>query len=173
MKIWNYLRIREGFKKVQMWSYLFEIEKSTNGIDWNYIGATPAQGNTNQLTNYEFTDYRDCVACVSYYRIKQIDLNGEYTFLPTLLADCEREGILLYPNPANKKVNISLNLTREDFVQIALLDVTGKTVELAQHKGFEGQNTFVLDIQQIQSGSYLIQVNTSSQSFTENLRITE
>ena len=154
-------------------SYAFEIEKSTNAIDWNFVGSHLAQGNTNQITEYDFKDFRDCATCQSYYRIKQIDLNGKFEYLPILLADCEREGMLLYPNPAHEKASISLNLNRDDLVHISIIDVTGKPIKVVQMKGQQGQNTFQMDIRQIQRGSYLIQVNTSTDSFIDTLQITK
>jgi hypothetical protein len=54
----------------------FVVEKSVNG-QWFYVLDTvKSQLNSNQTNNYLFYDYETSTAEYSYYRLKQIDLDG-------------------------------------------------------------------------------------------------
>jgi hypothetical protein len=57
----------------------FEVERSLNGIDWITIAAIAAVGNSNVLNNYSFTD-KNIKSSPAYYRIKQVDNDGRYTY---------------------------------------------------------------------------------------------
>lgn len=59
----------------------FEVQRSTNGADWNAIGQVAAAGNSNRLTQYTFTD-KNKLAGTVYYRIKQADINGKAAYTP-------------------------------------------------------------------------------------------
>ncbi len=54
----------------------FKVERSTNGMDWEQVGSVPASGNSNQKNSYTFEDHSFAVG-MNYYRLTQLDLNGE------------------------------------------------------------------------------------------------
>jgi hypothetical protein len=57
----------------------FEVQRSNNGSTWISIGRVTAAGNSNQLTQYQFTDANPQTGTM-YYRIKQADNNGKAMF---------------------------------------------------------------------------------------------
>lgn len=57
----------------------FIIEKSTNGFDYYETGTVDGSGNSAVLNNYEFYD-TEISTRVFYYRLKQVNFNGEFTF---------------------------------------------------------------------------------------------
>ena len=60
-------------------NYGFDIEKSTNGFNWEKIGFVLGNGTTNEVSNYEFTDFKT-VEGKNYYRLKQVDFDGEFEY---------------------------------------------------------------------------------------------
>jgi hypothetical protein len=58
---------------------VYEVEKSLDGASWSAIAYVMAAGNTATLTNYSFTD-RNVAARVVYYRIKQVDTDGRFSY---------------------------------------------------------------------------------------------
>lgn len=67
-----------------MWSTATEtncfgyvIQKSTNLEAWYDIGFVNGMGNDTQITEYSFVDPTP-ISGVSYYRLKQIDFDGQY-----------------------------------------------------------------------------------------------
>ncbi len=151
----------------------FDIERSDDGFNWNNIDSQPAQGFSNQIINYAFKDFRDCSQCQVYYRIKQLDLDGQFEYSPTLTADCsEHEAFVsLAPNPANEKVYLSINLNRDDQINLTIVELTGSTVEYREMNGQKGHNVFEIDVRQLHSSYYMMMIKTSTEASTHRLQV--
>src|SRR6202007_2570095 len=88
----------------------FVVDKSPDGINWTELGRVTGAGNSNQLMHYELQD--DHAFPTTYYRLKQIDFNGEYKDFDIIVANgcnesAEKEYFTIYPNPANGEININ------------------------------------------------------------------
>ena len=57
----------------------FIVERSINGRDWERIGKVLGSGTTSIVHSYSLEDTHP-VAGISYYRLKQTDFNGEYSY---------------------------------------------------------------------------------------------
>jgi len=53
----------------------FDVERSTNFIEWEVIGSVTGTGCSQQLVNYSFHDERPS-ATDNYYRLRQVDADG-------------------------------------------------------------------------------------------------
>ncbi|MBX9853198.1 MAG: carbohydrate-binding protein [Cytophagaceae bacterium] len=80
----------------------FIIEKSNDGIAFKSIGKVNGKGSSSSVTNYAFEDYT-LVSGIAYYRLKQVDYNGEYTYseIINVSADISSDRLVAYPNPAD------------------------------------------------------------------------
>ena len=70
--------------------------------------------------------------------------------------------ITLFPNPSNDKVNISFISTAENNLTITVFDVSGRQIISQQATTTEGQNNLGLDVSQLQTGFYFVQVDNGS-----------
>ncbi|HWI90414.1 MAG TPA: G8 domain-containing protein [Flavisolibacter sp.] len=61
---------------------MYEVQRSVNGNDWNTIAYVLATGNSSTINNYSYTD-NSISATVSYYRIKEVDVDGKTTLTST------------------------------------------------------------------------------------------
>ncbi|MFZ1609942.1 MAG: autotransporter-associated beta strand repeat-containing protein [Chitinophagales bacterium] len=59
----------------------FSIQRSMDGSIWNAIGQVDGAGSSSTVNHYDFTD-KDAPGMVLYYRLKQIDFNGNYEYSP-------------------------------------------------------------------------------------------
>lgn len=57
----------------------FTIERSINGVSWGIIGKVKGAGTTTMESYYSFEDKKP-LGGISYYRLKQTDYNGEYSY---------------------------------------------------------------------------------------------
>lgn len=57
----------------------FEIEHSTDGSHYNSVGRVEGQGNSNSINTYQFL-HQNPVAGANYYRIRQVDYDGNYDY---------------------------------------------------------------------------------------------
>ena len=60
-------------------AYMYEVQRSFNGSDWNTIAYVSAAGNSNALNHYSYTD-KNITVPVSHYRIRQVDMDGRFTY---------------------------------------------------------------------------------------------
>lgn len=61
----------------------FLLERSTDLSKWLNVGFVEGAGYSNRLINYEFVDTRP-VAGVNYYRLTQLDRDGNFEICPTI-----------------------------------------------------------------------------------------
>lgn len=60
---------------------VFELERSFDAANWTTIAYVAAAGNTSATTNYSYTD-KNINSGTVYYRVKQVDMDGKFTFTP-------------------------------------------------------------------------------------------
>ncbi|MEQ1555078.1 MAG: T9SS type A sorting domain-containing protein, partial [Ferruginibacter sp.] len=105
----------------------FEIERSVDGKTFNKIGSTNAN---NQASN-SYTSKDDITLLQNigfvYYRIKQIDIDGKFTFsdVRTIKLSTKNE-LSIYPNPSNAIVNIDGWYKVKNIV---LYDINGRKLQ--------------------------------------------
>lgn len=88
----------------------FNIERSIDGINFSEIGFVPA-ANTSQ-SNYAFTDSSIQKSQIYYYRLKQIDIDGHFTFSPIIQITTNignDDFFAITPNPNNGNFIFSTN----------------------------------------------------------------
>ncbi|MFH1195054.1 MAG: T9SS type A sorting domain-containing protein [bacterium] len=119
-------------------NYGFEVERSILGNnEWQTLGFIEGAGVSNSPKQYSFKD--ENVAVGSYaYRLKQIDLDGAYTYsdqievnletLPTELA-LEQN----YPNPFNPATTIKFALPQSSNVSLVVYNMLGERVAVLEN----------------------------------------
>ena len=137
----------------------FDIERSTDGVTFNSIGAVAAAatlpGNAGPQKNYSFYDHRP-LPSVDYYRLKIIDRNGGYTYSKTVaVAFDDVTGITIFPNPANDVVYIQLP-AQQDPVVLELHDCAGKLVRTIRLPSAGGVISTSFDISGLARGVYYL-----------------
>jgi hypothetical protein len=60
-------------------AYMYQLERSYDGNNWNTIAYVTPAGVTSTIVEYSYTD-RNALDAKVYYRIKQVDLGGEFTY---------------------------------------------------------------------------------------------
>ncbi|MGB0985116.1 MAG: T9SS type A sorting domain-containing protein, partial [Saprospiraceae bacterium] len=86
----------------------FEIERlNSNNGKFESIGWKTGNGSTERLSTYKFTDYNDFKG-VSYYRLKQIDFDGQFDYSNVVVIENrgEENPLMIFPNPVKNELNI-------------------------------------------------------------------
>jgi hypothetical protein len=106
----------------------FLVERSIDGRSFSAIGTVKGAGNSSTLQKYEFTDLRPFKG-TSYYRLKQVDFNGRYSYSPLRSVVIGRSGnILLAPSPAKSTLTVQIESPLSSDAAWQVLDLTGRTV---------------------------------------------
>ncbi|MFN7014751.1 MAG: T9SS type A sorting domain-containing protein, partial [Bacteroidia bacterium] len=106
----------------------FEVEKSTDGINFYAIDKVQGAGNSNTILNYKSTDNNPFLG-INYYRIKQVDFDGTFTFSNVIAHNFSSNEykIVMYPNPTKEILTISNLLENNNYI-IQIYDISGKLV---------------------------------------------
>ena len=85
----------------------FEIERSTDNVNFSQIGSKQAAGNSTATINYTAVD-PSMAAAVYYYRLKIVDINGNFTYSNVAFVRKPNgvKNISVFPNPVTDQVNI-------------------------------------------------------------------
>jgi len=136
----------------------YEIERSTNGHDWEMIAYNFANGSLDK-SDYEFVDHAPDTG-VNYYRLKSIDTNGEHSYSDVrsvVISDEENYAFEVYPNPASDHVNVIINGTKEAETMILLYNQSGQKIVEAQIN-----RDLKLDTSKLNPGIYLLVLQNNS-----------
>jgi hypothetical protein len=150
----------------------FQLETSLDGVNWEIEEMLPAAGFSQELLNYSAVD-QDAARKQKYYRLKQVDLNGEFEMYGPLKADCavESSEVSLYPNPCESQVTVSLASQIPSKVNYTLISPEGKVLENKQLSIQSGMTVYTLDVSEFQSGMYMLQFDINDKRFIKKLTV--
>lgn len=140
----------------------FIIERSTNAKDWQVIGTVNGSGNSNHVIEYYFED-NDPVNGVSYYRLKQVDFNGEYTYYGPVSVNCyniESYELSVYPNPASESIFISGNTDSQ--AEIVLYNIYGDV--MANYISNDISVPTAISLVEFEKGFYFVAIKIKEKS---------
>ena len=103
----------------------FVLQRSYDNKEWYDIHQENGQGNSNTLTNYNYTDV-DIFENVVFYKLKQVDFDGkESTYGPIYINrnNDDKQNVNIYFYMENLNINM-MNFENESYVDI--YDVVGK-----------------------------------------------
>lgn len=130
----------------------FEIERSFDAVYFEKIGFVKGAKNSGVKQYYSFQDWQILSA---YYRLKQIDLDGKFSYSSTVFASRLESEYIVGPNPFDDYLELS-NLNGEERVE--LLDLQG-TILLSKN----AEETFIkIETNEIMSGLYVLRVTSSA-----------
>jgi len=87
----------------------FEVEKSSDAQDWEPIGFVEGHGNSNSLLTYSFDDMNPYHPS-TYYRLVQIDYDGQSKYSQIVQASCSSENYNEDFQPIINQGQLSFNL---------------------------------------------------------------
>lgn len=139
----------------------FDVERSTDGIRFEKIGTVPS-ANTGGQHTYNSTDYAPAYG-VNYYRVKQTDLDGTYTYSKIVNININPTGaIKVTPNPANNYILLS-GILKAD--KIDIVSMTGQV--MYQWRNVAGNQQ--LNISNLPAGIYIIKIMYSGRESNHKL----
>ena len=144
----------------------FGVEHSTDGNTWNLLGFVSSKatnGNSNQKLSYQYTD-KGLANGTHYYRLKQTDLNGEFSYSNIAKVDMNsaNAAFKVYPNPANSYLFIEYSGATKTPVRI--IDMSGRVMKSLFTTGVKTR----VDTNEFPAGTYIISIDGKINKFTVN-----
>lgn len=153
----------------------FILEKSIYGENFEFLSLVDGAGHSSQILKYNYTD-RNPFSGTSYYRLKQVDYDGNITISGIVkLKKLEEEinDFVVYPNPVPQGILPSITMSGElnEEIEINVFDLTGKLIFSKNYTIVSNEpETIELNLI-LNSGIYFISTNKNGKTKTEKLII--
>lgn len=151
----------------------FAVERSDNARDFETIGQVPATGNSNTVRNYSYAD--DYSAENMYYRLKQVDFDGEFEYFGPVAIHINPSGIVIddpFPNPANGDwINLNVFTPHSKEFIVDIQDMTGRLMKSETHQLERGSQLLRIDLSNCATGIYHLSVTDDQQKVLHSSRI--
>jgi len=150
----------------------FEIQRRIIDGDktgnWLLIGYRQGHGTTTEQNYYTYSDDIGNIKASSVeYRLKQVDLNGSFTYSNVVsisgFVPVEFKLEQNYPNPFNPSTKISFKIADAGFTSLKVYDILGnEVVTLVNEEKPAGEYEVDFNGNGLASGIYLYQLKTGS-----------
>lgn len=149
----------------------FEVERSTDGVNFRRIGKIIAKGDVNLKAEYTYLDIL-AEKGSNFYRLVIIDKDGNFSYSKIITIGVEK-GISLfvvYPNPFGKKVQVKFNSDAPDRVTMSIIDNTGKTITTQTDPVVIGENRITIkNVDNLPGGIYYLELVTKDKRIRTKL----
>ncbi len=143
------------------------VERSTrNGKNWVEIGRIAAKNTSNSVQYYHLEDQNPLAD--NYYRLKSVDIDGIFRFSETISVhrtNNKENNLHLFPNPASGKLNIDISEFNEKFINIRIMNSSGKIVQNYFLHPTTKQDLLQLDVHSLSQGIYFLLLNNEQFCF--------
>jgi len=141
----------------------FTVQRSADGLKFSDVTRVDklGSGNSTSTLNYNAVDSKP-LSGVSYYRIKQTDLNGKFSTSKVLAFSNESNmnslAITLYPVPASTSLNVDVISAETETASVQVFDMNGKLILNLNQEVSQGASTFSIGTQELPIGIYLLKM---------------
>ena len=152
----------------------FAIEKSRDGLSFETLSTREGAGNSSSATSYTETDPAPYEG-ISYYRLKQHDRNGRYSYSPVVAVDMEDSdgaSVLVFPNPSDGYITVTVKGLEKQPVAFTIRDAAGRTcmaetvlISGPEHRISLGHQS------KLSPGSYVISVSTNHKTYSRSILV--
>ncbi len=148
----------------------FLVERSMNGRDFEELpDTTAASGNSTTIRHYSYTDFGPYPG-YSYYRLKEVDIDGKVTLSPIIKVKIERlEIVNIYPNPSlGHEMTIEIN-SKDSHAFIEVIDNMGRIIRVKEIDLLNGKTILTVPTSDLTPGQYFLKVVLNSKEFTQKI----
>lgn len=130
----------------------FEIEQSTDGIEFVKRGEVKAGGTRDSKSDYIFV-YKGKDETENFFRIKEIDVDGRFIYSKVIeVTGNQPDQVQVFPNPAKGRVTI---VSTENMKDVVLFNSWGMLLKRMK----PNSKTVSFDVSQLPAGVYFLQTD--------------
>lgn len=153
----------------------FALERKFETENWEQIAFIHGNATTTETKYYSYQDdLSNIIATKVYYRLKQIDFNGDFKYSNDIEVEInvpiKFQLNQNYPNPFNPTTTIKYQVPFKSNVSIKIFDILGKeVVALVDEVKEAGFYNVLFDASKLVSGVYFCSMETKNYSNTKKL----
>lgn len=116
----------------------FTLEKSSDGINWNFLSKIPSKGNSSSIQKYSSiaNNMNESIETSSllYFRLKQTDYDKKNTYSDIIYAECNNKTSCMvreFPNPNTGRFTVDLIDFEQNNkpIELTITNVIGSLIE--------------------------------------------
>jgi hypothetical protein len=142
----------------------FELQKSSDGINFSTIATIIAAGSSSNQKDYQFTDMLRNNETI-YYRLQQTDKDGKKQFIcRTIKVNTTGKNSLFsnaYPNPVTSSMTIDILKPFAGKADIQVLNVMGQVMQQQSFNLQASDAQLKINMKNLQPGAYSIRLITN------------
>lgn len=151
----------------------FEVQRSTNGEDFATIGWVDGNGSTSIQSDYGFKDTDVRPGVIYYYRLNQIDFNGDNEISQMVTASLTAENTFsiseFIPNPSNNNTRLDIVTNNDSKINITIYNTLGQVITFGDHSITPGINRVAFDVSQLADGTYHTIITVGNEVYNRKL----
>ncbi|MEP6675206.1 MAG: T9SS type A sorting domain-containing protein [Ferruginibacter sp.] len=143
----------------------FEVERSFDKTSFTTLGLVlDAISSSGDDRNYMYKDNSVELQgkTIAYYRLKQVDIDGRYTYSAIIAVRLQAQGVAqmqVSPNPFAEKIYVRFTATENATAEIRITDLAGKIVLDKKVSVNKGYNNITADgLVSLGNGMYIAQL---------------
>lgn len=153
----------------------FVIERSADGTTFSTLRTVAAAGTTQARTTYDQTDELPLFG-TSYYRLRQVDLDGTTAFSPVQLirlGSPNGQGLVVYPGREAQQWVVSTSLPAavlaDSPASVRVFDALGRSQQVAAMPEASQPGHWTLDMRPLPAGLYIVRLVSAAGSFSQRI----
>ena len=138
----------------------FNLERSADGVHFESVGTMEGAGNSFSEKQYQLNDegFSEIKTKVVYYRLKQTDYNGNFTFSHLVAVKRKVEEVFIGPNPGNGNFYLKTSMAISN---LAIMNASGVIInaislENESNSNASFQTTTHIDLTAAPAGMYFV-----------------
>ncbi|MFH0866628.1 MAG: T9SS type A sorting domain-containing protein [Bacteroidota bacterium] len=149
----------------------FTIEKSSDAVSWEILTLVAGAGNSNTPEYYSATDNQPFIG-ITYYRLKQTDFDGNYTYSSVISASCSDSSpfsVQVLSLNASNELQMNFNSEEAETFVFSLYDMRGRQLLSKSFNAVSGANEIHINLNDVSEGLYIIALQNSKKFFGQKI----
>jgi len=155
-------------------NHYFTVEKSSDGVTFSTLSTIEGAGNSNSVLKYS-TEDASPYKVVTYYRLKQTDFNGNFTYSNIVAVSGNQSGSLtmkVLPSQGNNNIHLLIRPDNSKNFTVSVFDISGKMIYTKDLGSMPStDNYFTISPYNLSNGIYLIRLNSDTESIVQKAMI--
>lgn len=155
----------------------FDVERSVDGQTWTKLGFVEGHGNATSQNNYSYDDMNVAPGVVYYYRLKQIDNDGNFEYTDIVTSRINGEATFsvkdFIPNPTMDATNLVITAVKDQEITVTFYNIVGQKVLESNNLVNKGPNQLTFNLGKLAAGTYTAVVSAANEVYTKKVVLTK
>ena len=153
-------------------SSYYNLQRSTDGINFTNIDRVSAAGNSNVPLAYSHTDLLPAMfqnIPTVFYRLQAVDIDGLFAYSQVVAVHLNKKDmqLLVFPNPAKDVLQVQTANGPAGNATLVITDAMGRQLYKKEIALQQGSNSMPVNISLFAAGVYNVRLINGSESFTK------